>query len=366
MQTFQNLCVIAHMDGGLHPAERDFLEEVAGGMGLTQEEVANLMAQGSRLEFIIPQTEGERYLELRMVIVMMLTDGKMDDREYQGCLHLAEEMGIEQAYLDETIGFYQKKQAELAGHLAIFQNLYLIAAADGHISEQEKDLLLEVARNLGLGQEDIDGIIDSDTPLEFILPEGKEDRFFSLKNLVYMMVVDGKIAPEEYDLCVEFARKVELGQSDVDEIIEEYRQLRTEREAHQEEVTVDNTDYYLDLINAFNRIGLDHNVCIQYFQLSAQSGRIELPPHLDTDQQLAFLRVLWLIYVRCYELCEEAETQIPLYISLAAAKQELQDLFNFLIQQERENGASGLTDVDLSHENVEAELSQQLRNLLQF
>ena len=40
-----------------------------------------------------------------------------------------------------------------------------------------------------------------------------------------MMVVDGQITPEEYDLCVEFARKVSLEPPDVDEIIEEYRQL---------------------------------------------------------------------------------------------------------------------------------------------
>ena len=85
-------------------------------------------------------------------------------------LSVGGQMGIERSYLDETIAFYQEKQEEQAGHIAIFQNLYLIAAADA-TSVNETNLLTEVARNLGL-QEDIE-IVNSEEPLEFILPEGK-------------------------------------------------------------------------------------------------------------------------------------------------------------------------------------------------
>ena len=108
--TFQNLCVIAHLDGILHPEERNMLMEIAEGMGLPEAQTSRLLNQGSRLEFVIPPTEGERFIELRMVVLMMLTDGRMDEREYEGCKQLAELMGIEQPYLDEVVAFYQEKQ----------------------------------------------------------------------------------------------------------------------------------------------------------------------------------------------------------------------------------------------------------------
>ena len=362
--TFQNLCVIAHLDGILHPEERAMLLETAKSMGLSEADIAPLMNQGPRLDFIIPATEGECFIELRMVVLMMLSDGRMDEREYQGCKRLADRMGIEQGYLDETIAFYTEKQLERQQHLAIFQNLYLVAAADGYIDPQEQQLLLEVARTLGLSQSDVDQVLESKEPLSFIIPEGEEDQYFSLKNLVYMMVVDGTIAPEEYELCVEFARKIGRDAAEVDAIVEEYEKLRDERQREEEDVLQVNTDEYLDLFNDFNQIGREIEEWLHYLQRAEQTGRCETPPGLNEEERAAFIRLMWLIYVRSYQLSDEAEMMVPLYLDLARAKGNLQDLFNYLINHERTHGAEPVDVAALPIADLEAELKEQLGKLI--
>ena len=54
--------------------------------------------------------------------------------EYEKCLRMAEALEVDQAYLDKVIGFYQAKQKEHLNHIAIFQNLFIVAAADGALS----------------------------------------------------------------------------------------------------------------------------------------------------------------------------------------------------------------------------------------
>ena len=193
LATFQNLCVIAAVDGQWHEKERALLNEAANSMGLTQADIQPIMSQAAELDFIIPETEGERYLELRMVILMMVHDGKLDPREYEGARNLAKRMNIPPAYVDEVVAFYVEKEKERARHLGIFQNFYLIAMADGYVDADEEKLLLQVAENLGLGQRDVDEISDNHQNLDFVIPDSEDERYYSLKNLVYMMIIDGKV-----------------------------------------------------------------------------------------------------------------------------------------------------------------------------
>ena len=362
--TFQNLCVIAHLDGILHPEERNMLMEIAEGMGLPEAQTSRLLNQGSRLEFVIPPTEGERFIELRMVVLMMLTDGRMDEREYEGCKQLAELMGIEQPYLDEVVAFYQEKQQQRLQQLGIFQNLYLVAVADGYIDPQEQQLLLDVARTLGLSQRDVDQVLESEKPLDFVIPDDEEDRFFALKNLVYMMVVDGKVAPEEYSLCVEFAEQIGLGKDEVNQIVSDYETLQTERKNQEDEVLERNTDVYLDLFNEFYQIEFPPEEWLRHIQRAEQVGDSEAPEDFNPEEKLVFYRLMWLIYVRSYQLSDEAEMMVPLYLDLSKAKANLQDLFDFLLDHERTHGAEAIDFIQLSLEQLKQELRAQLGSFI--
>ena len=360
LATFQNLCVIAFADGKLHSEERAMLEEMADGMGLSGKDIEPILAQGQRLNFVIPQTEADCYMELRMVVLMMLTDGQLRPIEYNGCRRLAEQMGIDKRYLDETVEFYRQKQKERLKHLGIFQNLYLIAAADGYIDPQEQQLLLEVARNLGLSQRDINHVIDHPEGLDFVIPDGEEERYFSLKNLVYMMVVDGKIDQKEYDLCLDFARRVGLDQEDVEVIITEYETMQAERAAEQDDIEEINLNTYLDVYHAFTQIDYPIEQWLNLIKQIQETGRIVMPERLDEDSQLAFCRLLWLIYVRSFHLSDEAEVMIPLHLDLCRAKGSLHDLIDYLVKHEQDYGAQAINLLELSASQVLQDLQERL------
>lgn len=359
LATFQNLCVIAYADGELHHEEMAMLEEMANGMGLQKSDIEPILAKGAGLSFIIPQTEADCYMELRMVVLMMLTDGTLSPREYRGCLKLAEQMGIDQRYLDETIDFYRQKQRERLQHLGIFQNLYLVAAADGYIDPQEQQLLLEVARNLNLSQRDIDHVMDHPEGLDFIIPDDQEERYYTLKNLVYMMVVDGKVHEKEFALCVDFAERIGMDEEAVEAIISEYETLQTERANGQESVEEANLNVYLEVYHAFTQIDYPIEAWLDLIKQIQETGRLAIPTDLTPVDEEAFHRLLWLIYVRSFHLSDEAEVMIPLHLDLCRAKGNLHDLIDFLIQHERDHGAQPIELMQLSATQVRQELLER-------
>jgi len=358
--TFQNLCVIAFVDGHLHPEERKWLLESASGMGITDEERDRLMNQGQRLDFIIPREEADCYIELRMVVLTVSADGMITEREWRGCQKLAERMGIPETYLEEIRDFYQEKQQERNEHLAIFQNLYLIAAADGIIGPAEQELLLEVARNLGLGQPDLELVLDSDTPLDFIIPEDEEERYFSLKNLVYMMVVDGEIDENEYQLCVSFAKRIGLGQEAVEKIIAEYESLRDERATQQSEVEAFNLDVYLDVYHAFSQLKLSVEAWLDHLREMEKTGRWQNPEPVREEEEVAALRFFWLLLVRSFQLSDEAEMMIPIYLDLSRSKRNFHDLLEFMITLEQTHGAQDIGLMEMEADVLKREINDRL------
>ncbi|MEO0585708.1 MAG: TerB family tellurite resistance protein, partial [Bacteroidota bacterium] len=237
LATFQNLCIIASADGALDYREKNLLYELAESMGLEQEVIAHLIQQAKKenLQFQLPTTEEDRLMELKLGVLMILADEKIEPEEYHACKQFATDMGISVQMLDETIAYYQERQQEQKYHVGIFQNLFMMALADGQITEEEQQLLLEIAQHLGIQQSDIDRLLDHHEELDLIIPPSEEDQYFSLKNLVYMMVVDGNIDPKEYALCKAFAEQIGKDVQDIEAIISEYQQMQVERKGSAKE-----------------------------------------------------------------------------------------------------------------------------------
>ncbi|MEL6653990.1 MAG: TerB family tellurite resistance protein, partial [Bacteroidota bacterium] len=236
LATFQNLSKIAFADGVWHEREKALLQEAANSMGLEKAEITPILDNIEELDFVIPENEGERYLELRMVVLMMVHDGKLDKREYAGCLEFARRMNIEQSYLDEVVEFYQTKEKERIRHLGMFQNLYIVAAADGEIGPQEERLLLQVAENLGLSQRDVESVARRYPDFDFVIPDNEEEAYYSLKNLVFMMIADGTIKDREFSLCLRFAEMIKMDRTAVEQILDEYEEHRQIREGDPGEI----------------------------------------------------------------------------------------------------------------------------------
>jgi uncharacterized tellurite resistance protein B-like protein len=119
--------------------------------------------------------------------------------------------------IDDLLNTQQKK-------LAFFQNLILVAVADGYIDKRESDFLVTVGRQLNLTEEDTRPIADNFSLLSFIIPEDGLQKTMELQTLVMMVVQDGKVADAEYNLCLEYARRIGYSKDMLDDFLNQLQQ----------------------------------------------------------------------------------------------------------------------------------------------
>jgi uncharacterized tellurite resistance protein B-like protein len=114
--------------------------------------------------------------------------------------------------LEEVLNTPQKK-------LAFFQNLVLLAAADGQVSPQESDFLLQIGNKLGLSPDEVMPIADNLGVLSFVVPAEGLQRTLELQTLVQMMLQDGRIDAREYGLCQEYANRIGYSKAILDDMV---------------------------------------------------------------------------------------------------------------------------------------------------
>lgn len=358
LATFQNLCKIAFADEQWHEREKALLQEAANSMGLEKQEIRAIMEQVEDLDFVIPENEGERYLELRMVVLMMVHDGKLDKREYAGCLEFARRMNIEQTYLDEVIEFYQTKEKERIRHLGMFQNLYIVAAADGEIGPQEESLLLQVAENLGLGQRDVESVARRYPNFDFVIPDSEEESYFSLKNLVFMMIADGKIKDREFSLCLRFAEMIKMDRTAVEKILDEYEEHRQIREGDPSEIQGYNVDIYLDCYNALKRIPIPEATLAETLEEAALDLDFERVVGENKRDNRAFYDWLWLMHVRGAALSDDLRVVLPLYLDMVQHGSNFKPLLDYMLRVEQERAATMIPLPEMSLANIKEDLQK--------
>ncbi|MGN7205434.1 hypothetical protein ACTHQF_14255 [Pedobacter sp. SAFR-022] len=117
--------------------------------------------------------------------------------------------------LEEVLNTPQKK-------LAFYQNLVLIAAADRVLEKDESDLLLSIGNRLGLTSDQVMPMADNLGVLTFVIPEDGLQKTLELQTLVQMMTQDGEIHDKEYALCLEYANRVGLGKTVLDDMIKQF------------------------------------------------------------------------------------------------------------------------------------------------
>ena len=118
---------------------------------------------------------------------------------------------------DELLDTKQKK-------LSFFQNLILVAVADGYLDKQESDFLVTIGRRLNLTEEETRPIADNLPLLSFIIPEEGLQKTMELQTLVMMVVQDGIIDESEYNLCQEYARRIGYSKEMLDDFIQQLNQ----------------------------------------------------------------------------------------------------------------------------------------------
>jgi len=103
--------------------------------------------------------------------------------------------------------------------LSFFQNLIIVAAADGQLDNDESDFILSIGNRLGLTPDDVMPIANNLGVLSFIIPEDGLQKTIELQTLVMMMVADGQIHDREYIMCQDYANRIGYGKEILDDMI---------------------------------------------------------------------------------------------------------------------------------------------------
>lgn len=81
-----------------------------------------------------------------------------------------------------------------------FANVVKIARADSVITDEEKELLIRIAKNLHISLEEFTQIINNPEKFPINPPIDYEERIERLYRLTKMVLADGKAQPEEMNL----------------------------------------------------------------------------------------------------------------------------------------------------------------------
>jgi uncharacterized tellurite resistance protein B-like protein len=118
----------------------------------------------------------------------------------------------ERKSIEEVLDTPQKK-------LAFYQNLILIATADGVLDGSESRFLVDIGNRMGLTAEEAMPIADNLSVLSFIIPEDGLQKTLELQTLVQLMLQDGQIHDREYALCLEYTYRIGYSKAVLDDMI---------------------------------------------------------------------------------------------------------------------------------------------------
>jgi DnaJ-domain-containing protein 1 len=121
----------------------------------------------------------------------------------------------ERKSIEEVLDTPQKK-------LAFYQNLILLAAADGVLDSKESRFLVDIGNRMGLTAEEAMPIADNLNVLSFIIPEDGLQKTLELQTLVQLMVQDGHIHDREYALCLEYTYRIGYSKVVLDDMISQF------------------------------------------------------------------------------------------------------------------------------------------------
>ena len=99
----RNVICVMLADGKIDPRERIFLKAVCKRVGITDQELADLMSNLTSIEFVSVKDDKERVLQLCDMVFMMLADGKIDKNELAFCMMAAHRLGFHPRVVQELI-----------------------------------------------------------------------------------------------------------------------------------------------------------------------------------------------------------------------------------------------------------------------
>lgn len=104
----------------------------------------------------------------------------------------------------------------------LFNNLVLLASADGRFTEEEVTFLALKAEKWNISPDDVESALAgaSTGEAEIIVPEATSDRVELMKEMIRLMAVDGHLAEIEKRLCATASAAMDFNPLEFDEILQ--------------------------------------------------------------------------------------------------------------------------------------------------
>lgn len=103
---FKNLVAIANADGEIGEDERTMLMEKGQGIGLSQDEISNIINNAHEIQHQIPEDDDDKEEQITNMLDIAMADGEFSPEEYQLCLRVANRLGYSDQELQQIIKLF--------------------------------------------------------------------------------------------------------------------------------------------------------------------------------------------------------------------------------------------------------------------
>jgi hypothetical protein len=112
--------------------------------------------------------------------------------------------------------FYSSKKKSRLSH---FSNLACIAYADGVLDEMERKAIVALAFNAKMKPKELKRVFDRPGSIRFYVPKTVKERIEQIYDMVFIMMIKGKINRNEVTICKSFGIQLGFDLINIDEII---------------------------------------------------------------------------------------------------------------------------------------------------
>jgi tellurite resistance protein len=102
-----------------------------------------------------------------------------------------------------------------------FRNLVSVAAADGKITESERDSLMRIATALNIPKERLEVMLAHSHEYFYLVPQNQQDKERQLAEMIDIALVDGEFVRSEKELIKTVAQKLGFTLIEAERIISE-------------------------------------------------------------------------------------------------------------------------------------------------
>ena len=99
----KNLVAVAFADGKLEKNEMAAIATVMARDGLSESDLKRCIENPQGIKFLPPETSGQRVTYLKDMVLLMMCDGDIDDREFALCKVTAIALGFKHEVIDAMI-----------------------------------------------------------------------------------------------------------------------------------------------------------------------------------------------------------------------------------------------------------------------